>query len=94
MDLVARVVHHIVQFLVQFLVQSGIVVVAWGSIALLVSLIFPSTRAALSRWLHRRSGKELDQGDVLARLAAANVQLAALQSEVHALSLRLRAPKH
>jgi hypothetical protein len=85
MDLAGRIVHHIVQFLVQFFVQSGIVVAAWGSVALLVSLILPSTRAALARWLHRRSGKELDQGDVMARLATANVRLAALQREVHAL---------
>jgi hypothetical protein len=94
MDLAARAVHHIVQFLVQFLVQSGIVVAGWGSLALLVTLIFPSTRTALARWLHWRSRKDLDQGDVLARLAAANVRLAALQSEVHALQSEIAGRQH
>jgi hypothetical protein len=75
--LVANIVRHIVQFVVT--------VSVFGSMALVVALIIPSTRAALARCLHWSGKQTLDQGDVSAQLAATNAQLAALRDEVYAL---------
>jgi hypothetical protein len=80
-----QVVAHVVELIVRFLVQIAVVVVAFGLVALPVSLMFAPTRAAIARWFGGRRRTELDQGDVLEQLTAANGQLLALRSEVHAL---------
>jgi hypothetical protein len=80
-----QLVANVVQFVVQLLVRFSVVVVAFGLIALPASLLIPSTRRALVRWLRRPSENELDQGEVLAQITAANEQMAALRSEVYAL---------